>query len=93
MLTTLYMATCRLMARTLPVLVAALVGVSLAQLSAAAQDTPQSCALVCVPPESLDAEKCQCVQSESPAILKCTLVCLSPGEVLDPVKCRCVTRP
>jgi hypothetical protein len=62
--------------------------------AAAAQAQPAAtpCALVCVPPAVLNAQKCTC---EPPIVIKpaCSLVCLGPDQTLDAQRCVCVRRP
>ncbi len=65
----------------------------LAGLQAAqAQPAVTPCALVCIPPESLNAQKCTC----EPAVVRkpvCSLVCLDPDQTLDAQRCVCMRRP
>ena len=60
--------------------------------AAQAQPAVAPCALVCFPPEILNAQKCAC---EAAAARKpvCSLVCLDPDQTLDAQRCVCVRRP
>jgi len=58
--------------------------------TAAAQGPPRRCALVCPPDQQLNIEKCVC---EAPMPIPhpiCTLVCPTPGQMLDAELCRCI---
>jgi hypothetical protein len=60
--------------------------------TAQAQPAATPCALVCVPPAVLNAQKCTC---EPPIVIKpaCSLVCLGPDQTLDAQRGVCVRRP
>ena len=51
---------------------------------------PKPCAIVCAPPDKLDAESCQCVKPSVVPPRPCALVCVGPGETLDAKQCKCV---
>jgi len=59
--------------------------------AALAQSKP--CALVCAPPERLDADNCKCVKPSVLPPRPCALTCVGPDESLDAKQCRCVKRP
>ena len=54
---------------------------------------PKPCALVCAPPENLDADNCKCVRPSVLPPRPCALTCVGPDESLDAKQCRCVKRP
>jgi hypothetical protein len=72
----------------LTIAVILLAGVQTAQ----AQSAVAPCALICFPPEVLNAKKCACEQAVSRKPV-CSLVCLDPDQTLDAKKCACVRRP
>ncbi len=53
---------------------------------------PKPCALVCQPPDKLDAEQCKCVKPSVVPPKPCALVCLGPDEILDAKQCKCVKK-
>jgi hypothetical protein len=50
------------------------------------------CALVCLPPTHLNAEKCKCEESTPVTPPPCALVCPDPDSVLDTKACWCLTK-
>jgi hypothetical protein len=58
----------------------------------AQQDRTTPCALVCVPPARLNADKCTCEESTPVAPPPCALVCPDPDAPRDPLACRCLTK-
>jgi hypothetical protein len=58
----------------------------------AQQDRTTPCALVCVPPARLNADKCTCDGATEPPPPPCALVCPDPDAPRDPLACRCLTK-
>jgi hypothetical protein len=52
---------------------------------------PTPCALVCLPPTQLNADKCMCEEA-TPVKPPCAIVCPDPDTVADLKGCFCLTK-